>query len=293
MISALGNVLKGRLPSAWEAALKRAAGRRRDKARATRFRRTHPIGAMESPPCSLCGGRDVRFHLQFNGFRIVRCNRDGLIFVSPRPTDVAPFYDRKYYTGEEHGLYGDYAVHARDMGPEWRSRLSRIESIVAGKGLLLDVGAATGDFLLLARDRGWRVLGIEKSDWASERARENYGVEVIAGDLPAAPIQPESVDVVTMWDCIEHLSEPAETVAAAARILKKGGMMAISTGAVPDRDPRLESGWYFPPWHLYYFSPETIRALCEQSGFRIIDLEVSDPDTAYPVMTLFARTAEG
>ena len=277
------------LPASIEGGLRRASARRRDVTRAAEFAIAYSVDAMETPPCALCGGMDVKYHLEFNGFRIVKCSRDGLIFVSPRPRDVTPFYDSRYFTGQITGLYGEYSVHAREMQAEWSERLAAIDSLTAHKGLLVDVGAATGEFLVLARKDGWAVAGIEKSEWASQKARDEHALEMTAGDLAAAAIPDRSIDVITIWDCIEHVSNPADTLAEAARVIKPGGIVAISTGAVPDGDPRLHSGWYFPPWHLYYFSPQTLKLLCRAAGFSTVSLTVKDSDTNYAMMTLFAR----
>ena len=287
-LAAIIGSVANQLPAALHGGLKRSLSRRRDKSRAVEFRRAYSVDSFDHPPCAICGGLDVGFHFEFNGFRIVRCKRDGLIFVSPRPTDLTQFYDSRYYLGQLKGLYAEYSSHANSMEAEWKERLGNIESLGARRGKLLDVGAATGDFLLLARERGWSVTGLEKSEWAAQRAVER-GLCMFTGDLSTAAIPEGSFDVITMWDCIEHLSEPRATLAAAARALVPGGVLAISTGEVPHTDPRLRSGWYYPPWHLYYFSQETLSLLCEASGFTVARLDVRDTDSNYGFMTMFAR----
>lgn len=243
--------------------------------------------------CALCGGTEVSRHLVHNGFHIVECKVDGLMFVSPRPADVSPFYDERYYTGGFPGLYTDYTTHAVSMQREWESRLSAMQAQVGSTGRLLDVGAATGDFLVLARQRGWTTAGVEMSEFAAAKARDEKHLDVTTGDLHGAALATGSVDAITLWDCIEHLSAPADTLREAARILVPGGLIAISTGAVPHRDPGLLSGWYYPPWHLYYFSVETLSDMCVAAGFDVIDSTITDADTPYALMTVFAKTRQG
>lgn len=283
----IGAVAK-QLPASLHGGLKRSLSRRRDKSRAAEFNRAYSVDSFDRPPCAVCGGIDVGFHFEFNGFPIVRCKHDGLIFVSPRPADVTKFYDDRYYTGQMNGLYTEYSAHANSMEKDWKERLARIESLATKKGRLLDVGAATGEFLLLARGEGWTVTGLEKSEWAAQRAAER-GLDMVTGDLTTAGIPDESFDVITMWDCIEHLADPRTTLAAAARALVPGGVLAVSTGEVPHCDPRLNSGWYYPPWHLYYFSRETLSLLCDATGFAVAELDVKNSDTNYGLMTMFAR----
>lgn len=288
----LGAIVR-RMPASWEGAVRRLLAARRDAVRAERLRAIREIQSWESPPCALCGGRSVRAHFVFNGLRIVECRNDGLIFVSPRPVDVTPFYDERYYTGQLPGLYANYGSHAREMETEWTARLVALESLGGKKGRLLDVGAATGEFLVLARRKGWMVAGVESSSWAAQKARDEFGLDMITGDLRCANLQDGSFGAVTMWDCIEHLADPSGTLRAAARVLSRGGIVGISTGSVPHRDRRLSSGWYYPPWHLYYFSTRTLTEMCEAAGFSVLSCTINDAESPYAVMTLFARRAEG
>jgi hypothetical protein len=261
----------------------------RDRSRARELRKLRHETRWENPPCAICGGASFSAHYVYNGFRIVRCDADGLIFVSPRPVDLAPFYDERYYTGRMPGLYSDYGEHARSMTGDWTQRLESIETHAGRKGRLLDVGAATGDFLDLARGRGWKVAGVEPSEWASAKAREEKGLDITTRTLENAGFDPESFGAVTLWDSIEHMSDPAGTLRAAARVLEPGGILAISTGAVPHLDRELSSGWYYPPWHLYYFSPETLGEMCARAGFEIVETRMTDESTPYALMTLIAR----
>lgn len=277
-------------PASLKGYLRRALAPWRDAPRARMLRDLRAANRLEPVPCALCGRNDIRAHFVYNGFEIVRCINDELIFVSPRPVDVAPYYDERYYTGGFPGLYTDYHEHARVMEGQWSARLERLETMVGRPGALLDVGAATGDFVALAGERGWTASGVELSAWASARARER-GLNVTTGDIRSAPAG--NFDAVTLWDCIEHLSDPAGTLRDAARLLRPGGVISISTGAVPHGDRAVSSGWYYPPWHLYYFSVETLSALCRGAGFGSLDVTLADEDTPYALMTVTGRLSRG
>jgi SAM-dependent methyltransferase len=240
------------------------------------------------PACALCGGYEVSGHYVYNGFRIVSCKRDGLIFVSPRPVDVTPYYDDRYFTGQFPGLYVDYGTHAREMVVEWKQRLDRIAELCGGPSTLVDIGSATGDFMEVAQDCGWKTFGIEQSEWAAKKALDEKGLDVFNGGITDAKLATGSFMAVTMWDCIEHLKEPAVAIGEASRILADGGILAISTGSVPHRDPYLTSGWYYPPWHLYYFSVNTLTAMCEAHDFEVAHCTFTGSGTPSELVTLFA-----
>lgn len=280
--------LKDRLPPFVQASVRRMLALSRDIPRARKLRASVRVEQWESPVCALCKKSDFRSHFVFNGFRIVMCRNDGLLFVCPRPKDVLPFYDERYFTGQIPGLYANYGSHASLMMNEWIERLRHLEDFCGQGAKLVDVGAATGDFLSLSRSRGWRGTGVEASAWAAQRAREEKNLDVRSGTLTEAGFEQRQFDAVTMWDCIEHLSDPAETLAEAARILVDGGVIAISTGSIPDRDPCLSSGWYYPPWHLYYFSIETLTAMCAAASLNVVESTLTGKGTPYELMTVFA-----
>jgi len=278
-----------RLPTPVVKGLRGWLANRRERALAERIRSLVAVTEWETPRCVICGQYGVTPHTRSNGFEIVRCEGDGLIFVSPRPADVSPFYDERYYTGGMPGVYSDYEEASAQVSSDWRERLEYLEGLIGRKGSLLDVGCATGSFLDLARSRGWETSGLELSAWAAAQALNEKSLSVVQGSLPDERIPAEAYDVVTLWDCVEHLSEPRKVLLDARRILKPGGVLMLSTGAVPHEDRRLVSRWYYPPWHLYYFSEETIKRLLTDCGFALESY--SEKDKHIPEYTLMVVAA--
>ena len=82
--------------------------------------------------------------------QLVRCRHCGLEYVSPRPrgTDIVDAYSR----GDDPAYVSQLAARERTFS----NALARIESVLPGRGRLLDVGTAAGAFLAAARARGWR-----------------------------------------------------------------------------------------------------------------------------------------
>jgi 2-polyprenyl-3-methyl-5-hydroxy-6-metoxy-1,4-benzoquinol methylase len=279
-----------RLPGPILRYLKRAAANRRDRDTINALAPLNALAVWAVPACALCNKRDVASHVIKNGYRIVRCRNDGLLFVSPRPADPSVFYDSRYYDGGVPGVYASYEAHTASMEQEWSRRLSLLRELSPDGQRLLDVGAATGGFLALARDHGWQGRGIDLSEYAAAEARNLRGLDVIAGSLPNSAFEAGTFDVVTMWDCIEHLSDPGSVVQSIQSLLKPGGILALSTGEIPHEDSRAASGWYYPPWHLYYFSQQTITALLRSAGFELVDISVQDVHSPYAIMTVLART---
>lgn len=277
------------LPSPLQRMMRYAMANYRDRETIAALSGLNTSVHRETPACSICGRHEVRVHSRKNGFRVVECVADGLLFVSPRPADLVPYYDSRYYRGGVPGVYESYATHAGEMKQEWQRRLAALECTAAGGRRLLDVGAATGDFVALAVSSGWEARGIELSEWAAAQARETHNVDVVSGSLPDARFRAGEYDVVTMWDCIEHLSDPGAVLGAICQLLHGDGLLALSTGAIDHRDPFISSGWYYPPWHLYYFSRESMTLLLERAGFHMIEFVMQDEESPYAIMIVTAR----
>jgi SAM-dependent methyltransferase len=279
-----------RLPAPIVNGLRAWVSKRRERAISDRISALVAISEWQTPPCAICGDNKVTPHKTCNGFQIVRCQNDGLIFVSPRPKDLTAFYDERYYTGQMPGVYSDYEIDSEQSKPSWQERLIALERMLGGPRELLDIGCATGEFLKLARSAGWQVSGLEMSEWAVAKARSANALTVTQGSLPDTRLPSAAYDAVTLWDCIEHLAEPRAVLLDVHRILKDDGVLMLSTGVVKHEDPDLRSQWYYPPWHLYYFSERTIRELLAECGFTVVSYVEQGQDVPeYTLMVVMAR----
>lgn len=242
----------------------------------------------EDIACNLCGARDAallypstltKAALNAADFRctssaygvhppIVRCKVCGLVYANPRwdSSLVSESYsvveDPTYVEERE----GRVLTFSRNLAP--------FENLVASNSptrRLLDVGCHIGVMIELAEARGWEASGVEPSVWASEQAR-GHGLCVVTGTLANTQIPANYFDVVTMWDVIEHLTDPATEIRHVHRVLKPGGVFAIHTIDIESLFARvIGKRW---PWlmemHLYYFSPRTLSKMLTQNGFRVI-----------------------
>lgn len=225
--------------------------------------------------CCCCRETAFSRYFQKHSCDLYRCGACGLIMVWPVPRE-SEIYCESYFKGGKDGFgYADYDEDKRAMEDTFVAFLERIEEYTPGRGKLLDVGAATGYFLDLARKRGWQPVGVELSPWAVSEAREK-GLEVFAGELGDAPFAAGSFSAITLFDVIEHTGDPGRTLAAACALLKKNGTIAINTPDTSSITARLLGRrWHLftPPEHLFYFNRRNLSLLLKDLGFEVLKIE--------------------
>jgi SAM-dependent methyltransferase len=121
---------------------------------------------------------------------------------------------------------------------------------------LLDVGAGGGEFVYLARRRGYDARGIEPNVGYSEFAQSAYGVEVRTAGLEAAG--DTHADVVTMFHVFEHMAHPRDALTRIAGILSPGGHLFIEVPNILQADASPHNTYFRA--HLYYYSRHTLAA---------------------------------
>jgi SAM-dependent methyltransferase len=120
---------------------------------------------------------------------------------------------------------------------------------------VLDAGCGSGYGSAELAKTGASVTGADVSGEAVAYAREHFGaqgIRFVEAPCEALPLEPESFDLVTAFEVIEHLERWRELLAEANRVLKPGGVLLVST---PNRDYYTESrGEAGPnPFHVHEF----------------------------------------
>lgn len=162
---------------------------------------------------------------------ILRCGECGVVF---RENQVDRATARSLYDDDgylETPYFEALKVgHRRDVEPWllYNHALSRLETLTQGRRLL-DVGAAYGAFMELARERGWEVSGLDVSAKACGYAARERALEVFNGTLEEARFPTGHFAAVTLWDVVEHLDRPRKVLREACRVLEPGGVLVILT----------------------------------------------------------------
>jgi len=105
----------------------------------------------------------------------------------------------------------DFTVYESELRGRNRTAKSHLQIVQRHlrPGRLLDVGCASGLFLLQARQAGWNIAGIEPNEALCEDARKNLNgaSEIQCKTLEMARLQ-SGFDAITVWDVLEHVPDP-------------------------------------------------------------------------------------
>jgi 2-polyprenyl-3-methyl-5-hydroxy-6-metoxy-1,4-benzoquinol methylase len=227
--------------------------------------------------CICCGAR--RWAVIYDG--IVGCGACGYQRISQELTlaDLESIYGHAFFSGDK---YHDYAADKAILQRNFEVRLRSVLRLCQTRGNgparhldLLEVGAAYGFFLELAKPHFRSARGIDIAREATAAARE-AGLDVTTGDLLDAHLEPESFDVIAMWDTIEHLNRPELYCARVLELLRPGGLFVATTGDVSSLLARVQRRkWrlYDPPVHVHYFSRRSLGMLLFNLGFGVVAFE--------------------
>jgi len=247
--------------------------------------------AMSSVPCTLCGAQEYRLVHDMGWRKILRCDRCGLTRADPLPSlaDKLAIETQGYTDDHAFPEVADFFKNChRDYVEDpvirtMRSHLVDLEQTLGRPGTLLDVGAGTGIFMHLARERGWQPSGVDICPLTAEKAAREFGVQIVVGAFEEHRFDGAQFDAATMLDVLEHVADPLDTLRRVHALLRPGGAVYI---AVPNQrclltvlvDAYARAGGpgaqklllrlYVAP-HLHYFTPSTIRRMVGAAGFRL------------------------
>lgn len=239
--------------------------------------------------CPLCKGKQWRTSFRLKGFNIVQCRSCGLCFrsVSLSTSSLKDLYSENYFTSEQVDYFFNHSWEKERL---FQKRMKMIQSYTSNQGELLDIGCAIGTFLKIARSSGWKVHGAEISEFASQYARNIYGLDVTCGDFNKAKFVGRKFDVITMWDVVDHSEDPVAFLADAFCLLKNDGYLFVQTTMEDSFIYRVAKYIYklsfgliksfvikgHPIYHSTFFSQKSLRKTLEFCGFRVKRIELSE-----------------
>ena len=253
---------------------------------------TEPAGpGGASVACRCCGSRRVTLrgtrHSRFLGrdFDFWHCPACDFMFVEA--FSGYAIYNEAYYRGQGPDPYVDYESEYRDYRATerlvefddlWRVATGFIaDNIPEGAVEWLDFGCGAGGLLKYLKDRAelrsggksWplRLTGHDVGTYA-DRLRRDDGFRILGpAELESEPSA--GYDVISLVEVVEHIEFPDPVFALAARLLKPGGLLLVTTGNIASlvaRSKGLDYGYIMPEVHVSYFTPRALRIIYARHG---------------------------
>jgi SAM-dependent methyltransferase len=225
--------------------------------------------------CALCGADDytVLFNAgEAQSNQIVQCRQCGLMYANPRE-NAPDVEDITSWNPDWELISKDRFRLAKEELTvfDYRDTRDFLKNRYPERGRLVEVGGGLGFLSNAFREDGWDVALVEPWKEACLFAESRFGLETRPKTLDDAGFDNASVDVLVMVHVIEHLPDPAATIAEVYRILKPGGMLVVET-------PRYDSLMFrllgrrerslSCSGHIYFFTNNTLQKLGERCGFR-------------------------
>lgn len=178
-------------------------------------------------------------------------------------------YNEDYFRGKSSFFY---KFGYKDAPSYWNFMYNEIKEACKGKRKILDIGCAYGYFLNALPGKVDKY-GADVSEHAIRMAKQNSdgGKFVICDAESGLPFKDCFFDIVTMFDIIEHIKSPDLLIRNVNTVLKKSGLLLLSTPnnniirrilfKIPDK---LEH-------HCSLLSKNQISSILENNGFEILD----------------------
>jgi 2-polyprenyl-3-methyl-5-hydroxy-6-metoxy-1,4-benzoquinol methylase len=195
--------------------------------------------------------------------RHVKCRNCHLVYMNPIEKISKT---NEYY----HSAKNTHAPTIRDSYLRTaKSQVNLVKKHASGSNLL-DIGCAQGFFLFSAAQAGYRVKGIEISQDAAEYAKTEFGLDVEAKAFEELEFPGNHFDVVTLWQVLEHVPYPLDVLREVRKMLKPGGLLAVSTPNIAGLPSRLlrKKWWDIKRLHINEFSTRTLMDILRNAEFK-------------------------
>jgi len=240
--------------------------------------------------CPACGENAQVPVESVRGFDILRCGHCELEYTANPCVDLRSYSET--YNGEP-GFLDDPAIYAapaarlsleRDafirpapyLTSAERWVLRRITSALPKGSTVVDVGCGTGRILTALKRRGYRAFGVDPVDDVVAVLRDQ-GYDVRVGRMPGLEWEAPPPDVVTMFEVLEHLPDPAPVLEEIRNLFPNArvGVTVPSPTRAALRNGRAAAD--YPPNHFLRWTPAALERAFARAGFGAVTVVVPHP----------------
>lgn len=236
----------------------------------------------EHKVCPVSGSTRIRVLKGYEKNYLVKSEPLGFVFCSRIPTNTE--------LTEHYSKYNRHLNVPETTLNRYRQLLDEFEKY-RRTNKILDVGCGMGDFLAVAKEKGWDVYGTEYTDDAI-RVCKSKGISMNQGPLNVEWFQNENFDVITSFEVIEHINNPREDMEIISRLLRKGGVFYCTTPNFNAIERRILGSKYNIieyPEHLCYYTKKTLKYLMNDFGLSPIWISTTGLSISRLKQALFSK----
>lgn len=207
-----------------------------------------------------------------------------MLVTSPQPENLDAYYESEDYISHTDSqksftdkLY--QAVKQKNL----QNKIQLVDNQNNKSKSLLDIGAGTGDFLVLAQSKGYEVAGVEPNTRARQLALQK-GVDL---EPKLDSFLGTKFQTITLWHVLEHLPNLQEQISDITSLLEEDGTLIIAVPNFKSFDAKhYGTYWagYDVPRHLWHFSKTSITKLFDRHGMEVASIRPMWFDAFYVSM---------
>lgn len=193
-----------------------------------------------------------------------------MLITSPQPENSAAYYESEDYISHTDSkksftdkLY--QTVKQRNL----RNKIQLVDNQKNKSQSLLDIGAGTGDFLVLAKSKEYEVAGVEPNEGARRLAlQKGVTLEPKLDRFSGTKFQ-----IITLWHVLEHLPNLQDQINKITLLLEEKGTLIIAVPNFKSFDAKHYGAYwagYDVPRHLWHFSKTSIAKLFDPHGMEVV-----------------------
>ena len=211
--------------------------------------------------CLICKSEKLNLMKDYKTAHLCQCKDCGFVFSKQIPTEIELVNHYNQYSRNDY--LSPLTIKRYNVLLDYFEKYRK-------NNKLLDVGCGVGYFLYEAQKRGWEVYGTEYTNDAIKICQEK-NINVSKGVLEPKNYELEKFDVITSFEVIEHINNPIDELTNFYKILRKGGLVYVTT---PNFNSllryRLKSDYNVIcfPEHLSYYTPNTLNKVFTRVGFK-------------------------
>ncbi|MFA6081407.1 MAG: class I SAM-dependent methyltransferase [Patescibacteria group bacterium] len=228
---------------------------------------------MTNLNCYLCNKKSSLVY-QIKNRLIYQCLNDDLFFSVDKKNALF-IYGQDYYGSSP---YTELPIF-RDI--YFQNKIKKILVLSPKEKLkILDVGCGWGNFLQILNKNHLPYLGIDISQEAIAICQKNTLNCQKADLINLGRNSRQKYSAITFFQVIEHLKNPLDYLRAAKKLLKKNGILLITT---PNNNSPLRrllgSKWpvYNTPSHYFFYSKRSLGRLLKMAGFNKFEIRIDPP----------------